>query len=204
MKSFVRIFVFAGLIGMASNAFAADKTAAAPKMSAEQEKQMAVMQERMTPGEEHKALVPLAGNWTYTSKFKMSAEDPGMESKGTARNTIIYDGRFLKQEITGEWMGKPFEGTGYIGYDKVKGEYVSIWLDSGMTGIPVESGKYDAATKTFKFTGKNSCPLTGDKERECKSEIVITDANHVTQVGYTTDPKTGKEFKAMEIVSTRA
>jgi hypothetical protein len=35
-------------------------------------------------------------------------------------------------------------------------------------------------------------------------EIVITDANHVTQVGYTTDPKTGKEFKAMEIVSTRA
>lgn len=213
MKSFKRIFTFALLLGLiGSAAYAEDaaqpaETAAAPAAEAAAQPAVpdAAMQEKMklmAPGEAHKALEPLVGKWNYKSKFTMP-DGKTEESAGTSETTLIYGGRFIKQEVKGTWMGQPFEGTGYIGYDNVRGEYQSIWLDGMMTGIMKDAGSYDAAAKTFSFSGINSCPMTGEKEMKTRSQIVITDNDHNTMTAFVPGPD-GKEMQAMEIVSERA
>ena len=201
MKTFVRMFVIALLIGFSIPAFAEEAAApAAPAMSAEEQAKMAEMQKRMTPGAEQKVLEAMAGKWTYKGTFWMP-DGKSQESNGTAMSEMIYGGRFLKETVTGTWMGQPFEGVGITGYDNVKGEYTSIWYDNMATGIMVSSGLFDAATKTLKLGGTVSCPMTGIKDMPMRSETVITDNNTHTMTSYGT--MDGKESKGMELVSTR-
>ncbi len=165
--------------------------------------QMEKMKALMAPSAAHKTLEAMVGKWNYTSKFWMAADGKPEETSGTSENVLIYGGRFLKQEVKGTWMGQPFEGMGIVGYDNVRAQYQSIWFDSMATGIMSMSGQFDAATNTLNESGKNSCPMTGDKERECRADWKIVDANQNVYSAYTTGPD-GKEFKGMEIVYTKA
>ena len=194
-----------------SNGFAADDKMEAMMKDKTTDKSAtmmddAKMQEMMklsAPGENHKQLEPLVGTWNHTSKWWMSADAPAEESKGTSVNSLILDGRFVKQEFKGQAMGKPFEGLGFFGYDNIKGEYTSIWLDNMATGIFTMSGTYSAATKTLSMSGHNSCPMTGEKARSMRWDWTMTDNDHSTFANYMPGPD-GKEYKAMEIVYTRS
>ena len=166
-----------------------------------------VMMEKMkkmtSPSDAHKILEPLAGKWNYTSKFWMTAEGNPEESSGTSEGLMVFGGRFLKEDFKGVWMNEPFNGLGYTGYDNIKEEYTTIWLDNMATGIMKMSGKYDAAKKMISFSGSNSCPLTGEKDRPGRSELTIVDNDHHTYVMYMTAAD-GKEFKGMAIDYVRA
>ena len=206
MKSLSRLFVFVLVVGMfGTMAYAEDAAKTAPvvdeKAAAEQAKKEEMMK-RMSPTDAHKILEPLAGKWTAVVKMWMTPEAKADEMTGTGENTIIYGGRFLKQEFKGTWMGQPFEGTGYTGYDVIKGEYISIWIDSMATGIMTASGQYDATSKTLGTSGANSCPLTGEKDRKGRAETKIIDNDHNVYSSYAAGPD-GKEFKMMEITYTR-
>ncbi len=164
---------------------------------------MEKMKAATSPNENHEALKGFAGNWTYTAKFYMPGSTTPQESAGTSQSELIYGGRFVRDTVKGTWMGQPFEGTAYTGYDNVKGEYQSIWLDSSMTGIMVSSGQFDKVTKTLKMSGVASCPLTGEKNMSCHSETAWRDADHYTMTSYTKGSD-GKEVKGMELSFTRA
>ena len=176
--------------------------AAPEKMSPEKQAEMEKMQALMAPGAAHKPLEAFVGNWNYTSKFWMSAESQPEETTGVAEHTMIYGGRFLKQDVKGTWMGQPFEGMGLTGYDNIRGQYQTLWVDSMATGMMWVSGQYDAATRTLNQSGANSCPLTGEKNRPGHSEWKVTDNDHNTYTAYLAEPD-GKEFKAMEIAYER-
>ena len=200
MKSLNRFFVLSTLLILFTQGGYAAEEAAKPGMDPAVMEKMKVF---TSPTEAHKTLEPFAGKWTYTGKFWMAPDAQPQEMAGISEQTMIYGGRFLKQEIEGPWMGETFNGTDYIGYDNVKEEYVSAWIDSVGTGIMTSSGQYDAATKTLKLSGANSCPLTGEKAREGRSEWTLTDNDHNVYTSYLAGPD-GKEFKAMEINYTRA
>jgi len=155
-----------------------------------------------TPNEHHKVLDPLAGRWSVTVKGWMKPGDQAQESKGTAEHVWIMGGRYLKQEFKGEWAGQPFEGLGFSGYDNVRQEYQTTWLDSMATGMMHVSGSYDPVTKTLKQSGNFACPMTGEKDRYIRSEWKMTSSNSNTYTSYFKGPD-GKEFKGMEIVYTR-
>ncbi len=99
-------------------------------------------------------------------------------------------------------MGKPFEGMGITGYDNIRGQYQTIWIDSMATGMMWVSGQYDNAAQTLNQSGANSCPLTGEKDRKGHSAWKVTDTDHNTYTAYLVGPD-GKEFKAMEIIYER-
>lgn len=205
MKKTISIWMMVFGIFTALNAGAEtpETVPAAPDAkAAEQQAMMQKVKERTSPTEAHKVLEPLAGQWTYTAKFWMPLEAQPEETTGTSQNTMIFGGRFLKQEAKGTWMNEPFEGIGYTGYDNIKAEYESVWLDSMATGLMTSSGQYDAVSKTLRLLGANSCPLTGEKARPGRSELTITDNDHNTYAFYMIGPD-GKEFKAMEIVYQR-
>jgi hypothetical protein len=63
---------------------------------------MAQMMALGKPGENHKMLADLNGNWNYTVKFIPAPGAPPQESKGTAVRKSILDGRFISMEVSGK------------------------------------------------------------------------------------------------------
>lgn len=185
---------------IASAAAAEDKAPAGKPDEAAMKKMM----ELTTPGEAHKVLNDLVGNWDYTMTHKMAKDAPEQTSTGTSENKWILDGRFLKQKVTGEFdMGgekKRFEGIAVLGHDNVKGEYTSLWIDNMNTTMMQTTGKYDAATRTLTENAQFFCPM---KNAEVKSsnELKFVDADHYTYTMY--DVTTADKYKAMEIKYTR-
>ncbi len=172
------------------------------KEKAEQEADMmAKMQEASTPGKGHERLEPLIGKWTYSMKWW---KDPNAEpeiSTGTSEAQWILGGRFVKEKVNGTAMGQPFEGIGFVGYDNVKDEYVSIWMDNMSTGIMKAKGSYDEATHTLSEEGKFSCPIA-DGPLAYRSETkFMEDGGRMTTM-YMAGPD-GKEMKAMELTYTK-
>lgn len=177
--------------------------ATASSVSAEQEAAMEKVKTLMAPGEAHKLFEQFAGTWNFTSEMWMPGSATPEKSTGTSVNAVVYGGRFLKQDVVSTWMGEPFQGTACLGYDNVKKQYESLWVDSMSTSIMIESGQYDEATKTLTMTGTNSCPMTGEADHKSRSEMKFIDADHYSYTVYTNGPD-GKEMKAMEIQYTRA
>ncbi len=176
--------------------------AADPKMTPEMEAQMKQAKERGAPGANHKVLEPMIGKWTNKVTFWMKPGDKAQTTEGTNENVWILDGRFVKQDYKGDMMGKPFAGLGITGYDNIRNEYQSIWLDNMMTGIMLGTGPYDMTTKTIKTSGSFSCPMTGEKEHWYRTEWKVISNDKHTYTSYDKGPD-GKEFKNMEIVYTR-
>ncbi len=181
----------------------AGKKQSAKEAKAAQEAMMAQMVKMGTPGENHKALEPLVGNWNHMVRYWMDPNAKPEESKGTSTNRWILGGRFLQAEAKGNMNGQPFEGMGITGYDNLKGEYQSMWIDNMVTGFMLATAQYDATLKTFNETGSFSCPMTNEKARPFRAKWKIMDNNNYTYEMYQAGPD-GKEFKAMEITYVRA
>jgi hypothetical protein len=174
-----------------------------PQMSKEMQEQLAKMKEFGTPGAEHAILKTFEGNWNVSSRSWMKPGDKEQQSTGTSSMTWVLGGRFLRQDYKGDWGGQTFEGFGFVGYDKMKKEYVSVWLDNVSTSIFHSSGQYDAATKTIKDSGTFSCPMTGKKDEWFRAEWkIVSNDEHVYSM-FMKDPE-GKEFKMMEMTYKRA
>ncbi len=175
-----------------------------PEMSEEMQAKMAKAKEAGTPGAGHEVLKPLAGNWTVTTRSWMKpGEKKPQLSTGSSTMTWVLDGRYLRHDFKGNFFGQPYEGLGYIGYDNVKKEYVSLWMDNFSTGLHQSSGQYDPATKTISETGSFSCPVTGEKNMWFRDEWKFVNNDKAIYSMFIKDPESGKEFKSMEIVYTR-
>ena len=131
----------------------------------------------------------------------MSAEPAKSES--TATITPMFDGRFIKCEMSGEMPGMgPYNGFALYGFDNVSQEFVSTWVDNCGTGMAVGTGQLSSDGKTLTWNFTYNCPMT-KKPAALREVETITGPNSKTLEMYATDPKSGKEFKMMEIVLTR-
>ena len=190
------------VIGLAACPVRAEEQAKPAGDAAAEQEMMKKWQEAATPGEAHKRLESLVGNWSHTVRWSMTPDEKPTESKGTNTNTMILGGRFLKQETQGEAMGQPFEGLGISGYDNVRKEYNSVWIDSMGTGMMTGTGQFDAAQNAITEKGEFSCPITGNQHMIYRSVWKIIDPNHYTYEMYTAAPD-GKEFRSMDIAYER-
>jgi hypothetical protein len=161
---------------------------------------MQAMMAAMQPGPHHKALQGFAGDWNVVVKTWMA---PGTEpsiTKGTSHNAMIYDGRYLKKELTGEMMGMPFQGMGLVGYDNVKKEYRSLWIDSMSTALMISTGSCSDDGKTWTYTGEMP-GMDGSMQKVREVVKVVSDAQHVFSM-YMSGPD-GKEMQWAEITYNR-
>jgi hypothetical protein len=179
---------------------AADEAGKAPEMTPEQKAEMDAYIKAGTPGAPHEGLGATAG--TYSVKMK-NWHEPGaapMEETGTARRSMILDGRVLVEQFTGTMMGSTFTGHGMTGYDNTTGKYWSTWMDSMSTGLMVSEGTCNA---------QRECTFKGSWNDPVKKTVV-----HSRMTTRWTDPKTevfemygpdrkGQEMKMMEMTYTR-
>ena len=169
----------------------------APDMAA----MMEMMAEMGAPDENHALLEPMVGTFQADGVFYMG---PGPEQwSGTATNEWVLGGRFLHGtfEIPEMAGGPDFHGIAYTGYNKLTGEYESVWLDSMSTSMFMETGTYDPETKSFHFKGVQTDPMTGEKKPSRSVITLETTDRHIAKM-YSVGPD-GEEHLDMEIVYTR-
>ena len=178
-------------------------TSAAPSAD-----EMKMMMELAKLNENHKLLAETAGTWSYTVKVWMDPKAKPSESTGTATRKAIMDGRYVSGDYSGKFKmpgadGKMTEmnfiGMSMDGYDNVKKKFVSGWVDNMGTGIMTLDGTYDAATKTFTYTGDyEAMPGMKSKVRQL---IKFADKDHMSMEYY--EDRGQGEMKSMEITYTR-
>ena len=131
----------------------------------------------------------------------MAPGAPPEQSTGTSENTWALGGRYVQQTFHGSMMGQPFEGIGYIGYDNIKKQYVSTWMDNMSTAVMSSTGSLDASGKGMTFKGTMDDPMSG-KPMKMEEKMSIADNDHHMLEMWSPGPD-GKMFKSMEITYTR-
>jgi Protein of unknown function (DUF1579) len=161
---------------------------------------MEAMTKAGTPGDAHRKLDAFTGSWTAKIRSWMAPGEEPMVMDGSAETRWVMDGRYVEERFKGSFMGAPFDGLGYTGYDNVRKQYWSTWMDSMSTAIFHSTGAMGDA-KTFNFTGMMPDPMTG-KDMRTDTKIILTDADHHTTEMWA-PAQDGKPYKMMEIVYTR-
>ena len=155
----------------------------------------------MTPGESHAELADLAGEWRYTVTIWEDAKGEPTVLEGVSLKTMIMGGRFLREELTGEFMGQLFKGYGLTGHDNVTGEFVSVWLDNMGTGIHFYTGE-ETGRGERTYTSTVHDPMSG-KAMTTRSVGRTIDRDNHNFESYMTLPD-GTEFLHMQVDYTRA
>jgi hypothetical protein len=179
----------------------ADTPKAADK-AAQQKAAMDAMMRAATPGDAHKKLNAMVG--TFDAKIKMWMEPgaPPMESTGKAVNEWVLGGRYVQQRFDGTFMGQPFSGIGYTGYDNVRHMYVGTWMDSMSTSMMNSSGgDPDPSAKNWRFSASSIDPVSGESVN-IDERMTLLDNDHQVFEMYGPGPD-GTNFKMMEITYTR-
>jgi hypothetical protein len=160
---------------------------------------MEAMQKAGTPGEAHKKLEAIVGTFDTKVKMWMDPSKPPEESTGTSENKWVLGNRYVEMQYQGTFMGQPFSGIGYQGYDNVTKKYVGTWMDSASTGVMTSTGTM--AGNVMKTSATVADPMTG---KMCKitSKVTVADNDHHTMEMWGPDP-TGKNYKMMVIEYTR-
>jgi hypothetical protein len=198
-----RFCVVAIVLGCTGAAFAAEKPAQAPPMSADEKAMQEKWMAFMTPGPEHQVLAGRVGKWDAKVTIWQAAGAPPISDMATTEVAAIFDGRYFADTTAGHFMGMPFNGHGLMGYDNMKKKYFSAWIDNMGTGLMVSEGTYDAATKTFSFVGQAPDVMAGTyRPTKSTEKWVSADEWQIQMFNQTPDGKGW--WKNMEIVYTRA
>ncbi len=156
-----------------------------------------------TPGPMHQMMASWDGTWTGDmSMWDYDGTAPRKEITSSVNKTIM-GGKYQQTNFSGNMMGMPFEGMSIMGYDNASKKFNSSWFDNFSSGIMNMSGNWDEATKTITLEG--TMPDINRPEKECsfKETFKIVDADNQVMEMWGPDPKTGKQYKMMEIKMTR-
>jgi len=153
------------------------------------------------PGEHHKHMAMMAGDWKVHSKMWMAPGAPPEEGDGSATVRPILDGRFFLSEFRGTVMGQPFQGMGLDGYDNYKQKHVGTWIDSMGTMILSFEGSCSEGGKVMEMKGTFEDPTTR-KPSYMRMVSRFKDDKTILFESFTPGPD-GKETKNMEMVYTR-
>ncbi len=195
-----------GLVGVAVMAFTAGHLDLFPTTLAGDESTTGGMDmqayiEAGTPGEFHKKLDVLVGDWEGEFTIWMDPSEPPMLSKGTVKREWVFGGRYLKETIEATSDMGTFNGMGFFGYNNVDGQYEMVWMDSMSTKIYSETGVYNPDKQTLFTRGSHRDPVTG-RVLNGWGKLDLSDPDRQVYAGYLYGPD-GREFKHFEGVSKR-
>jgi hypothetical protein len=174
-----------------------------PAMPSEEEraKMMELWMKLATPGPNHKLLEPIVGSFNVKTVMWEYPGAPAQESTGTSEHAWVLGGRYVQQTFHGSFMGQPFEGIGYTGYDNYRKQYIGVWMDTMGTAMLISNGSADASGRRMTFTGDWDDAMTGKKSTMREEFRIVDNDTHVMEM-YVPGPD-GKESKNLEITYTR-
>jgi len=155
------------------------------------------------PGKMHEHLAKSVGTWQGKNTMWMAPGTEPTKSESTSTIKSIMDGRFTMCEASGDMPGMgPFKGFGLYGYDNVAKQFQSTWIDNCGTTMMMGTGELSADGKVMTWNYKYTCPIT-KKPTAMREVETWTGPSSMTLEMFGTDPKSGKEFKMMQIDYTK-
>jgi hypothetical protein len=124
---------------------------------------------RSGPGTGQKFLEKFVGDWDVAKKFFPRGGGEPNVSKGTCKQEMIHDGRFLRSEFVFEGTAGKSTGTGMIGYEPDSGLFTSTWIDSRQTRMSFRKSKDKFAGEKIALFGKEL-----GVEKEARQSKTIT------------------------------
>ena len=198
VRMFGAVVVLALLVS--AGAFAQEKKQAMPS-DEERAKMMETYMKLATPGAGHKLLEPIVGSFDVRTVMWEYSGAPPQESTGTSEHVWVLGGRYVQQTFHGSFVGMPFDGIGYTGYDNYRQQYIGVWMDTMGTAMLISTGTADATGKLMTFTGEWDDAMAGKKSYMREVFRIIDNDKHVMEM-YMPGPD-GKEFRNLEITYTR-
>src|SRR6266851_4107496 len=164
---------------LSAGAVAQEKAAKRKKAAGppDEKAMMEAMQKAGTPGDAHKKLEAVVGTFDVKMKMWMDPTKPAEESTGSSENSWVLGGHYVEMKYQGTFMGQPFSGIGYQGYDNVTKKYIGTWMDTGSNGIMMSSGTMSG--KVLSTSGSMADPMTG-KTQKLTSKVTVDDNDHHT------------------------
>lgn len=162
---------------------------------------MEAMERASKAGPEHERLKGMVGRWKGAATFWMP-DGKTMQSSNTVERKVAMGGRYLVEQYRGQFMGKPFEGAGWMGYDNLKKKWVGAWIDSGGTGIMYSEGTLDEAGKVLTMVSENMIDPMTNKPTRSRNVTRYESPDREVMEMWGPGPD-GKDMKMFEIVLTR-
>jgi hypothetical protein len=161
---------------------------------------MADMTAAGTPGPQHKMLAGRAGSWKVAGKMWMEPGTEAMPMNATAKTQVLLGDRYIVEEFKSDFMGMPFEGRLFQGYDNLTQQYWSVWTDNMSTGYMISHGTETSPGK-IEFEGTASDILTPNGRSMRMTTTTHSDGSYTMKMFDTR--KDSGEFQSMELHYTR-
>lgn len=174
--------------------------------SAAQNEMMAKSMELAQPGEEHKLLERLAGEWNLETTMWMSPGADPMILPGKSSAKMVLGGRFLYGEFTSDADQMEGGGLFIIGFDRRHEKFTYIGFDTWGTYSVSAEGTFDEETKSITMYGEDDDPVMGHTQKydfvisfpsddTWRFEVIFLDEVHTQGAG---------PFKMVEVNYIRA
>lgn len=161
------------------------------------------------PGENHKLLEKMAGDWDAEVTFVFDPTKAPEVNKTTSKKEMVLGGRFLFSAYEIKTGAMPHSGRGYIGYNNLTKKFQMMNLSTTYTAMEMDDGDYDAKTKAITFKSAMKELDWGGQKIRYSTRTVITlesDDKHTFSI-FTTYPDMkemeGKEIEEVKVVYTR-
>lgn len=171
--------------------------------------EMAEWMKANAPGENHKLLEKMAGDWDAEVTFVFDPTKAPEVNKTTSKKEMVLGGRFLFSAYEIKTGAMPHSGRGYIGYNNLTKKFQMMNLSTTYTAMEMDDGDYDAKTKAITFKSAMKELDWGGQKIRYSTRTVITlesDDKHTFSI-FTTYPDMkemeGKEIEEVKIVYTR-
>ena len=195
IRTFVIALLAVGALGfVAGTAFTEDEEGGMP---APTDEQMAELMELMSKiGENHEWMSFMVGDWKTDAQFWMDPAGEAQETTGMSSHFWVMDGKFIRMNYRGDFMGEPFRGMGFMGFNNLDGNYQNVWMDSMSTAMAHTTGTREGDVLTL--NGKwNMQGVT------IETRTVFTKKSNDSYVMEEFHSIGGQEAKVMELLFTR-
>ncbi len=149
---------------------------------------------------EHDEIARCLGAWDVSFTAWLQEDAPPVTSSGRSIFTRIFDGRYIREDYSGEFQGRPFAGIGTLGYDRAAGYFVSTWIDNASTGIMHATAMPGLANEDLTFEGLGINQET--QEEQSVRHVLHWESDDCFTISFFKGEE-DDEVQTMELVYTR-
>ena len=155
------------------------------------------------PGPMHAHLAQFAGEWNVSGKWRMSDGEDWVPFEAQASSELVMGGRYLTESFSSEFMGTLFEGRATLGYDNLRAEYISVWIDNMSTGAMIGAGSANEDGTELLLSGEHSDTMTGEAHKWFQLRYRVVSENEFTFETLTKTTPDGDAWVSMKLTYTR-
>lgn len=157
------------------------------------------------PGDNHMMLDPLIGTWAVEMRvFPGPGADPIVSTDLTATREWILGGRYVEENLSGQFAGNPSARLAIIGYNNLEARYELATFDTFEPGFMIYHGQAEGETVSVEGTSTEAGfgPEPTGRHRDLRFDLMIEGERSVQRI-YVQYPGE-EEFLFVEQIFTQA